>query len=79
MLRFNSLVQFQSILTFLIMFSVQYIVNLIFFLLSDSIAKMIQLEKCLFDGGASPQDIALVISTAAKRGSPFSITPGKDL
>jgi hypothetical protein len=40
---------------------------------------MIQLEKCLFDGGASPQDIALVISTAAKRGSPFPITPGKDL
>jgi hypothetical protein len=40
---------------------------------------MIQLEKCLFDGGASPQDIALVISTAAKRGSPFPITPGEDL
>ena len=35
-----------------------------------------QLEKSLYDGGASPQDIAMVISMAAKSGSIHPITPG---
>ena len=38
---------------------------------------MVQLEKSLFDGGASPHDIALVMSTAAKKGSLYPLTPGK--
>ncbi len=43
---------------------------------SDLIAKMLQLEKSLFDGGASPHDIAMVVSMAAKGGSIAPITPG---
>ncbi len=42
----------------------------------DLIAKMLQLEKSLYDGGASPYDIAMVISMAAKEGSIAPITPG---
>jgi hypothetical protein len=37
---------------------------------------MIQLEKSLYDGGASPEDIAMVISMAAKHGSISPVTPG---
>jgi len=43
------------------------------------IAKMMQLEKSLYDGGASPQDIAMVISMAAKQGSISPVTPGTPL
>ena len=46
-------------------------------MLSDLIAKMLQLEKSLFDGGASPYDIAMVVSMAAKGGSIAPITPGR--
>jgi hypothetical protein len=42
----------------------------------DSIAKLLQLEKSLYDGGASPQDVAMVISMAAKSGSIDPVTPG---
>ena len=38
---------------------------------------MLQLEKSLFDGGASPYDIAMVVSMAAKGGSIAPITPGR--